>query len=402
MPLTVVWIALAVAALGHGFFWAAIINRLHGLRGPRLGIKLATVGCLAAIFGLPILVTTRLWADARPTTTNLPSAVPTPFNPFERGDWIAVYLAACVVVALLSLAAKVWIERHRFDRSVLLEWQAERRDLPSAHSAAGAKGRWLAALPGNEALSLSIDRKRLAIPRLPAELEGLSIAHLSDLHMDERVGRAYFIHLADQVNALRPDVICVTGDILERERCRPWLADTLGQLVAPLGVYFILGNHDVLIDGERTRQELIDLGLICLSGRWLRADWNGANVVLGGNELPWIRPAADVAALPPRMPEDGEFRLALCHSPDQFGWCRRAGVDLALAGHTHGGQVQLPILGILASPSLHGTRYACGVFRRGPTVMHVTRGVGGETPLRWHCPPEAALLTLTPVAPIAV
>lgn len=65
-----------------------------------------------------------------------------------------------------------------------------------------------------------------------------------------------------------------------------------------------------------------------------------------------------------------------------------------LAGHTHGGQVQLPLLGVIMSPSLHGTRYACGVFRRGRTVMHVTRGVGGETPLRWRCPPELALLEL--------
>jgi predicted MPP superfamily phosphohydrolase len=70
-------------------------------------------------------------------------------------------------------------------------------------------------------------------------------------------------------------------------------------------------------------------------------------------------------------------------------------VDLALAGHTHGGQVQLPILGVVASPSLHGTRYACGVFRRGNTVMHVSRGLGGETPFRWRCPPEIALLELT-------
>lgn len=387
MPQPVVWCALAVAALGHGFFWAAIINRLHALRGPRLLVKICTVGCLAAIFGLPIAIAAKL-RDSPPWESNT----------FERGDWIALYLASCVVVAIVSLIAKVWIERHRFDRSVLLEWQAERRDLPTAlaaRAAAGGAARRLISLPGNEALALSIDRKRLAIPRLPAELEGLSIAHLSDLHITGAVGREYFSHVAQEVNKLRPDVIAVTGDIIENQRCRGWLAESLGALCAPLGVYFILGNHDVLIDGQRTRDDLVDLGLTCLSGRWLRAEWNGAAVVLGGNELPWIRPAADPAELPPRQPKDGQFRLALCHSPDQFGWCQRAGVDLALAGHTHGGQVQLPLLGILASPSLHGTRYACGVFRRGATVLHVTRGIGGQTPLRWRCPPEAALLTLT-------
>ena len=73
----------------------------------------------------------------------------------------------------------------------------------------------------------------------------------------------------------------------------------------------------------------------------------------------------------------------------------RADADLALAGHTHGGQIQLPILGPIMSPSLHGSRYACGVFRRCDTVLHVGRGVSGETPLRWRCPPEIALLELT-------
>jgi predicted MPP superfamily phosphohydrolase len=69
-------------------------------------------------------------------------------------------------------------------------------------------------------------------------------------------------------------------------------------------------------------------------------------------------------------------------------------MDLALAGHTHGGQVQFPVLGVIGSPSLHGTRYACGVFCRGETVLHVTRGLSGQTPLRWRCPPEVALLEL--------
>jgi uncharacterized protein len=96
-----------------------------------------------------------------------------------------------------------------------------------------------------------------------------------------------------------------------------------------------------------------------------------------------------------RQQQDADFRLVLCHTPDQFRWCVDADADLALAGHTHGGQVQFPVLGVIGSPSLHGTRYACGVFRRGHTVMHVTRGICGETPFRWRCPPEIALIELT-------
>jgi predicted MPP superfamily phosphohydrolase len=156
-----------------------------------------------------------------------------------------------------------------------------------------------------------------------------------------------------------------------------------------LGVYFILGNHDLLIDAKATRNALVEAGLTYLGGRWLRVDWNGAAVSLGGTEQPWL-PAAE----PGGPTASDAFRIVLSHSPDQFRWSQRAGANLVLAGHTHGGQIQLPLLGIIMSPSWHGTRYACGVFKHGDTVMHVTRGISGETPIRWRCPPEIALLEL--------
>jgi predicted MPP superfamily phosphohydrolase len=387
MTAALVWSALALAALGHGFLWTGLVNRLHGLGWPRWLISWLTKLLIAAFVVLPGLV---LWWELR-----RPAAAS---NPFATGDWSAVYLWICLVVGAASLLVKPWVESLRYDRTVLLNWTADRRDAAKALGRKplhGPIGTLLGNLPGNEALTVSVDRKRLAIPRLPAELEGLTIAHISDLHMTGAIGREYFAYLARQVNDLRPDVIAITGDIIEKDCCREWLAASLGQLCAPLGVYFILGNHDAFIDMDATRRSLVDAGLTCLSGRWLRADWNGAAVTLGGNELPWLRPVASFTDLPARDSDRPEFRLVLCHSPDQFGWCQKADADLALAGHTHGGQVRLPLLGIIASPSVHGTRYACGVFRRGATVMHVTRGVGGQTPLRWRCPPEVALLELT-------
>jgi predicted MPP superfamily phosphohydrolase len=84
----------------------------------------------------------------------------------------------------------------------------------------------------------------------------------------------------------------------------------------------------------------------------------------------------------------------LAHSPDQFGWAQANEVDLMLAGHNHGGQVCLPLLGPIVAPSLHGVRYGSGTFRAGNTVMHVSRGTSSLTPLRWNCPPEIAVLTL--------
>jgi uncharacterized protein len=88
------------------------------------------------------------------------------------------------------------------------------------------------------------------------------------------------------------------------------------------------------------------------------------------------------------------FRLLLSHTPDQFPWARSNNFDLMLAGHNHGGQIRLPYLGALITPSLYGFRYAGGVYFEPPTLLHVSRGLAGIHPIRLNCPPELALLVL--------
>lgn len=390
MTPAIVCLGLAVAAVGHGFLWTGIVNRLHGLPRPRWLIKLLTVGCIAAFVVMPPLVGWE-WYRALPAERNL----------FARQDWVAAYLWSTLLLGIVSFVVKLWVEAYRYDAAVQQKWTADVRDvrkLLGRKPVAGLLTKLLMLIPGNEALTLSVDRKRLALPSLPKELEGLTIVHITDLHMTGRLEREFYDLVVRQVNDLRPDVIAITGDIVENTECWPWLEPTLGKLCAPLGVYYIVGNHDKFIDASRTRQMLDKFGLTCLSGRWLKAEWNGVPVTLGGNEQPWM-PAANVNQLAARREAEEEFRLALCHTPDQFAWCVHTDADLALAGHTHGGQVQFPILGPIGSPSLHGTRYACGVFRRGRTVLHVSRGISGETPWRWRCPPEIALLELVCSAP---
>ncbi len=381
----VVWCGAAVALLGHALLWTGLVGRLHGTRVPRPVIKAVTACCVALFAALPAAAAWQWWSQSSGGLVL-----------FRGGGWAAAYAWACAALGGAALIVKPWTNRRRHDRRILVEWTSELRDVAKAvggQPLVGAFAKSLGLLPGNEAATVSVDRKRLVIPRLPAELDGLTVAHVSDFHMTGRVGRAYYDYVARTVNDLRPDVIAITGDVVEHEACWPWLESSVGRLCAPLGVYFILGNHDALVDAERTRALLVDAGLTCLSGRWVRAEWNGAAVLLGGNEAPW-KAAASLDQMPPRRLGSGDFRMALCHSPDQFSWSRRAEIDLALAGHTHGGQVQLPWLGPVICPSVHGTRYANGVFRRGDTVLHVTRGIGSETPLRWRCPPEIALLQL--------
>jgi hypothetical protein len=220
------------------------------------------------------------------------------------------------------------------------------------------------------------------------------IAHLSDLHFSGRIGKAYFQEVVRLANELQPDLVAITGDLIDKNDCIDWIPETLGRLQACYGVYFVLGNHDLWIDHRRLRRTLTDCGLIDVGGRWLPIRVRDESIILAGNELPWFSPAADLATVPRQSTDGRPLRVALCHSPDQFQWCRAGDVDLMLAGHNHGGQIRIPLVGPIFAPSRWGVKYASGTFHSPPTVMHVSRGISGKTPLRMNCPPELGCLVL--------
>ncbi|MDZ4657098.1 MAG: metallophosphoesterase [Bythopirellula sp.] len=378
--------ALALfALLGHGYFWVAIVNRLHAWAGPRRLIDFLTHASFAAFIVLPPMIA---WQWQHLGTNFLDRQATT------RWPWfLLVYCLECAFFGLGKLLARFVSGFREDDPHTVLSKQrlfVEPAQPWSASSLHGFYPRMLGFVPGNQALRLAIDTKQLLIPRLPAKLVGLRIAHISDLHVTGRVGPEWFRWVVDEVNKLAADVIMVTGDLIEQEAYRDWLNENLALLRAKYGVYFILGNHDYFIDAQRTIADLTKLGLIYMGGKKLIAEWNGHPVLIAGNEVPWHRELSDLAAIEQSTP----FRLLLMHSPDQFDWACAVNGDLALAGHTHGGQICFPILGAVAAPSLHGTRFAGGTFRRGNTIMHVTRGISGETPMRWLCPPEIAVLEL--------
>ena len=253
---------------------------------------------------------------------------------------------------------------------------------------------YLARLPCNEILKLDLTERALDVPGLPAALDGLSIIHLSDFHFTGRVGKAFFHEVARLVNAQSPDMIAITGDLVDHDAYIDWIPGTLGRFKSAYGVYFVLGNHDLRVDTARLRRTLVDAGLIDLGGRWLEVRIDGHPVVLAGNELPWIPPAADMHGVPRESAEGHVPWILLSHSPDQIGWAQAHRFDLMLAGHTHGGQICLPLIGPIVTPSRLGVKYASGTFHNPPTILHVTRGISGQLPIRLNCPPELAKLVL--------
>jgi len=243
--------------------------------------------------------------------------------------------------------------------------------------------------PVNDCFKVEFTERTFQLERLPREWDGLSILHLTDLHFTGAIDLPFFEAVFERAAKWDYDIAVITGDILDSEELFDWLPRTLGKLDAPLGNYFILGNHDWGLDSDRIRQAIGDLGWRNVAGTLQTLDIAGKRLAIGGSERPWMGRHPSFNAVP-----DDIFRLLLSHTPDNLSWARRQHVDLMLAGHNHGGQVVLPGIGPVYSPSVHGCRFSSGVFFSDPTVLFVGRGLSGKHPLRIGATPEVSRIVL--------
>jgi uncharacterized protein len=240
---------------------------------------------------------------------------------------------------------------------------------------------------------------RLPIARWPAALGPLRIVAISDLHTGAphvTVGKVEDV--VARVNAARPDLVVLLGDyvihgvlgghFVEPERT----AAALRGLTAPLGVLAVLGNHDWWYDGDRVSRALADAGIRVLEDSAMPLDIRGGPLWVAGVSDLYTRPA-DVGRALAAVPE-GAPVIVLTHNPDVFVHVPGR-VLLTLAGHTHGGQVNLPILGRLIVPSQFGERFAIGHVHEDGRDLFVTPGIGTSiVPVRFGVPPEISVLTV--------
>lgn len=193
------------------------------------------------------------------------------------------------------------------------------------------------------------------------------IALISDLHMDEQ---AYAdAKVATLVRAERPDMICFAGDALNTRDASRFqvLMRELAQ-IAP--VFAVRGNWDHALD----EHALYDgLPVTLLRDRALDLEIKGQKLLLGGSH------AEEITAIEKRFPKDDpRFKIFLYHYPDAIEEAKAEGIDLYLAGHTHGGQVRLPFYGALVTFSRYDKKYEAGFYPEGGTYMYVNRGIGME------------------------
>lgn len=375
-----------VAAAGHTLVWVAIVNRTHAYGWNRKLVDLLMLLLVA-------IAAVGLWPIAQfAAGPHYPSAL-LQLPPLLASVWGWASLAASFV----GLTHTSYRYFHRERRGGIHRRVAQ--PLPLHGAADGGLlsptiPRRLGRLPGNQVTSPLRVELELNVPDLPPTFAGLKIAHLSDLHLSTRFSREYIDQIVEHTNAWQPDLVAITGDIVEHNACLDWIDQSLARLQARDARLFVLGNHDRKSDFAETRRRLVKCGFVDVGGRVVPMETRLGKMVVAGNEAPWFLPVPVVDSLASREASPDVLRLALLHTPDHFSWVQRHGFHLALAGHNHGGQVRFPLLGALVAPSIYGTRYAAGVFQSGGATMHVSPGTASYSPIRWGCPPELNLLTL--------
>ncbi len=244
----------------------------------------------------------------------------------------------------------------------------------------------------SERFRLTIEHQPIYLPRLPQAFDGFRIVQLSDIHHSPFTSIKQIERAVETANSLQPDMIALTGDYVSKERryAAP-CAELLGTLKARHGVFAVLGNHDHWTDAALITDLFRAEGITMLVNQGMRFEKGAAAFWLAGVDDTMVG-LEDLSLALAGASED-EMKLLLAHNPVILRKAARAGVDLVLSGHTHGGQVNLR-----SEQSEAGRprrRLLKGLARQDETQIYITRGLGTVVlPVRFGCPPEVSLLEL--------
>jgi len=366
---------LVPLALGHLALFVLVVNVVHGLGHPEHILSRAKAVFLALFALVSAVIAWEAWNGA-----------------ILAWSWPSLaYAVVCVATGLVLLPASTAYIHHR-PRPAGIREQGTEIDLAATLGADALTGpgkyAWLLRLPGNESFRLRKVEWEVPMPGLPRALDGLSVLHLSDLHLAPCFDRRFFEAVIDEAADRPCDLVAFTGDLVDHDDAADWIVPLFSRLRGRLGSFAILGNHDLAHGPDRLRDLLVEAGFTDLEGGWATVESAGVRIALGGTSFPWG------PALPTDQRPRADFQILLSHVPDQFYWAERAGFDLMLSGHNHGGQVRLPLVGPVFMPSRYSRRFDRGFFRKRGLTLHVSQGVAGKHPVRYGCRPEVGRLIL--------
>lgn len=243
--------------------------------------------------------------------------------------------------------------------------------------------------------ALQVTEYDISSSGLPASFDGYKIVQISDLHNTE-FGKDNS-RLINKIREQAPDIIVITGDIVDSRRTNVAIALSFVREAAAIApVYYVPGNHESRIDHDTLFADLREAGAVTLLNDVTALKKGNDTLSLIGIKDPTFYPDHKIdEMLLPLMPEEG-YTIVLSHRPEELGNYALCGADLVFTGHVHGGQFRFPFIGGLYSPG-QGLfpKYDAGVFTEGKTQMIVSRGLGNSAfPFRLFNRPEIVVVTL--------
>jgi len=242
---------------------------------------------------------------------------------------------------------------------------------------------------------ISLREERIVLPNLPADLDGLRLVQLTDIHLSPFLSVRELEGAVAMANETRANIALVTGDLITTgndplDACLGALAGLRGDA----GVFGCMGNHEIYANSEDyTAVHAARIGIRFLRNAATRLRFGNATLNLAGVDYQRYRKPYLLGAR--KLADPGAFNLLLSHNPDVFPIAAEQGFQFTLSGHTHGGQVRVEILGQDMNIARFFTRYVDGVYRQGPASLFVSRGIGTiGLPTRLGAPPEVALIHL--------
>jgi predicted MPP superfamily phosphohydrolase len=245
---------------------------------------------------------------------------------------------------------------------------------------------------------IQISKIYLTVSKLPAEFDGYRIIQLSDFHLGTWLDSQAIFEIVEIVNDLGSDAIAITGDFVSSniDRHAPGLIRELSRLKARDGIFAVLGNHDHYTDSNRIREILERSRIVELRNKVYAIERDGEIIYFAGID-DQMTGRDRLNKVIDTLPEKEVPVILLAHAPDFADISSKSGkFDLQLSGHTHGGQIRLPLIGPLYLPRL-GRKYPSGEYKIGNMVLYTNRGLGTSWfKLRYNCPPEIVVFELHP------
>jgi uncharacterized protein len=241
---------------------------------------------------------------------------------------------------------------------------------------------------------VAIEERPIRIPRLPTAFEGFRIALFSDIHLYPFTPIQLVRDAVGLANSFQADLVLLAGDFVWRDVEAVFdLVPVLSQLNASIGTFAVLGNHDHLKGPQIVAKALLQAGIRLLRNEGITIQRGHDSIYLAGIDSARAGTPFPAAAFENRRGDP--ISIVVVHEPDFIrNLVPRFPVDLQLSGHSHGGQIRLPVLGPLILPKM-GEIYDMGLYRFGAAQIYTTRGIGTiQVNARFHCPPEVTAITL--------